>query len=288
MTRWYRAYEGTVTDAKLGEVALVAGCSRSVAIASWHCILESAASANCGGGFDVTPRRVAVILGEQPALIEAVFSELAALGMICDGKVTAWGKRQYESDNSTERSRKSRERAKTDAQQECNGDATLQQQHATPPETETETEEVISLSETSSDQGPKRKRGAYPDPFETFWSAYPTDPNMAKSEAFKAWKKLDADDQSKAIAAVKPFKDWVSKQRDYRTLHACRFLSQRRFDGFAGTGQQAGFVAPAPKIIREGTPEWLAYLATHPRAVPRDLRTEAGIVRGAYLYEGVA
>ena len=32
MSRWYRAYEGTVTDAKLGEAALIAECSRSVAI----------------------------------------------------------------------------------------------------------------------------------------------------------------------------------------------------------------------------------------------------------------
>ena len=36
MSRWYRAYEGTVTDAKLGEVALVAECSRAVVIAAWH------------------------------------------------------------------------------------------------------------------------------------------------------------------------------------------------------------------------------------------------------------
>lgn len=88
--RWYRAYEGTVTDAKLGEVALVAGCSRSVAIAAWHSILESAATANDGGKFDVTPRRVAVILCEPPAIVEAVFSELEALGMICAGCVVAW------------------------------------------------------------------------------------------------------------------------------------------------------------------------------------------------------
>lgn len=88
--RWYRAYEGTVTDAKLGEVALVAGCSRSVAIAAWHALLESASTVNNGGTFDVTPRRVAVILGEPVPTIEAVFAELTALGMICDGAVTAW------------------------------------------------------------------------------------------------------------------------------------------------------------------------------------------------------
>lgn len=82
MSRWYRAYEGTVTDPKLGEVALVAGCSRSVAIATWHAILESCAVTNDGGRFEATPRRIAVALGEPVATIEAAFAEMAALGMI--------------------------------------------------------------------------------------------------------------------------------------------------------------------------------------------------------------
>lgn len=132
MNRWYRAYEGTVTDPKLGEVAMVAECSRSVAIAVWHCILESAACQNEGGTFDATPRRIAVILGEPISTIEAIFSELEALNLIKSGEVTSWKKRQYESDSSTERSRKHRATKR-------NGDATLQDRCATPPETETET-----------------------------------------------------------------------------------------------------------------------------------------------------
>ena len=80
MSRWYRAYEGTVTDAKIGEAALVAGCSRSVAIAAWHCILESCCSAQRGGEFDTNPRRVAVILSEPPATIEALFAAFADQG----------------------------------------------------------------------------------------------------------------------------------------------------------------------------------------------------------------
>ena len=132
MSRWYRAYEGTVTDAKLGEVALVANCSRSVAIAAWHCLLESAAATNEGGKFDATPRRIAVILGEPIPTIEAVLAEMEALGMVEGGSIAAWKRRQYESDSSTERSRKHREAKR-------NADATLQGRCATPPETETET-----------------------------------------------------------------------------------------------------------------------------------------------------
>lgn len=133
MTRWYRAYEGTVTDAKLGEVALVAGCSRSVAIAAWHCILENCASTNEKGRFDMTPRRCAVILQEAIPTIEAVFAEFAALGLIENNAVCAWSKRQYESDSSTERVKRHRATSR-------NADETLQQRCATPPETETETD----------------------------------------------------------------------------------------------------------------------------------------------------
>ena len=158
MSRWYRAYEGTCTDAKLGEVALVAGCSRSVAIAAWHCLLEAAAVKNDGGEFDSTPRRVAVILGEPITTIEAVFAEMAALGMVEGQTIKAWKQRQYESDNSTERSRKARERKR-------NGDATLQDAHATamqrcatPPETETDTdtEELEAKAPNSKPRATKR------------------------------------------------------------------------------------------------------------------------------------
>ncbi len=147
MSRWYRAYEGTVTDPKLGEVALVAGCSRSVAIATWHAILEDCAAVNDSGRFETTPRRVAVILGEPIATMEAVFAELATLGMIADGAAAAWSRRQFEGDNSTERSRKHREAKRNAAATGGdvadplrNGDATLQQRCATPPYTETDTD----------------------------------------------------------------------------------------------------------------------------------------------------
>lgn len=172
MNRWYRAYEGTVTDAKLAEVALVAGCSRSVAIAAWHAILESAATCNAGGCFDTTPRRVAAILCEPLAVIEAIFAEFVTLGMVADGCVAAWKHRQYESDSSTERSRAYRERKR-------NGDATLQQRHVTPPETETETE--ITANAVIIPSKPKATEAG----FETFWQRYPR--RVGKQAALKAW-----------------------------------------------------------------------------------------------------
>lgn len=150
MTRWYRAYEGTATDPKLGEVALVAECSRSVAIAVWHCILESAAAENRGGKFATTPRRIAVILGESPSVVERVMGEMQSLGMVGNESVTAWQRRQYESDSSTERSRKHRQRVRDDSSEVRNGDATLQQQPATPSENREQRAETERHSERPS------------------------------------------------------------------------------------------------------------------------------------------
>lgn len=173
MTRWYRAYEGTVTDAKLGEVSLIAECSRSVAIAAWHCILESAATSNAGGSFDVSPRRVAVILYEKPALIEAVFDAFRELGMIQENVVTSWKNRQYESDSSTERARKHRE-AKRDKTKR-NGHATLPKQPVTPPDTEADTEadtekEVEPKGSCASDDAPDEGENLKPEHVMEKWN----------------------------------------------------------------------------------------------------------------------
>ena len=159
MTRWYRAYAGTIKDDKLAEAAVVAGCSRSVVIATWHAILESAAEAAGGGRFDTTSRRVAAALGEPASVIEAVFNAMQEIGLVSGSEIPAWKRRQYESDNSTERSRRHRETAR-------NGNATLQGRCATPPYTETETDtdtkaerkidNPISLSKAAREIEPAR------------------------------------------------------------------------------------------------------------------------------------
>jgi len=146
VTRWYRAYEGTVTDPKLAEAALIAECSRAVAIAAWHCILENCAGFNDGGRHDVTPRRLSAILAEPLAVTTAVLVAFAEVGLVKDGNVPAWKSRQFESDLSTERSRRHRERKR-------NGDATLHHVAATPPETETEEETERKKEPTSNEVG---------------------------------------------------------------------------------------------------------------------------------------
>lgn len=134
MSRWYRRYTGTVSDPKIAEAALIAGCSRAVAIATWDMILESAAESNSSGAFKATSRNVAATLTEQLETVEKVFQAFTTLEMIRDGVVVAWSKRQFQSDSSTERSRKHRASKKKD------DTATAMQRCATPPDTDTDTD----------------------------------------------------------------------------------------------------------------------------------------------------
>jgi hypothetical protein len=124
VSRWYRAYEGTVTDPKLAEAALVAGCSRSVAVAAWHLHLENAATINDSGRIDLPPLRIAAALCEPLAVIEALVAAFAATGIVRDSHVVSWNRRQYLGDHSAERVR--RHRAKKTAETlPCNDSETL-------------------------------------------------------------------------------------------------------------------------------------------------------------------
>jgi hypothetical protein len=181
MSRWYRAYAGTIKDDKLAEAAVVAGCSRSVVIATWHAILESAAETAGGGRFDTTSRRVAAALGEPASVIEAVFSAMQEIGLVSGSEIPAWKRRQYESDNSTERSRRHREATR-------NGNATLQGRCATPPYTETDTdtekkkEEPAVLERASAPAPRKASPKARGSRIAPDWSPSPDDRQSARSE----------------------------------------------------------------------------------------------------------
>jgi hypothetical protein len=79
----------------------------------------------------------------------------------------------------------------------------------------------------------KKARKTYPEAFEAFWREYPTDPIMSKIRAFEKWRALGEDDRAAAQAALAPFRAHCRRNPTYHPVHAERFLSQRRFDGFA-------------------------------------------------------
>lgn len=255
MTRWYRAYEGTVTDAKIAEAGLIAGCSRSVAIAAWHCILESCATAQRGGEYDTSPRRVAVILGEPIATVSALFDAFTELGMLQDGSVTAWKQRQYESDTSTERVRKFRQRRGNGDETSMKQDETFHKRDETPPETYTETETDTHTKETSvCVEG---------DP--SHWAEVQTilATNAAELDDWKVdflhsikWAPTLTKPQAEKLKCIK-----------------------------AKLAVKAG-LAPPPKrvMVKEGTPGWDAWKRTGRRFSAQDLKDENGRVIGRGWY----
>ncbi len=82
----------------------------------------------------------------------------------------------------------------------------------------------------------RTKVSSYSEEFESkFWQPYPRSPTMSKTEAWKAWQKLTPEEQKTASAAVEPYRQSMKSKPDY-VVHACRFLTQRRFDGFAANG----------------------------------------------------
>lgn len=105
------------------------------------------------------------------------------------------------------------------------------------PETETEKKENIQSAATQTD-----------GLFEQFWTAYPREKNMSKKRALMAWRKLSAEKRAQAAAAVPGYRSYCEKNKSwYHTIHAERFLSHEKFEGFAAEHQ------PTPDEIADAT-----------------------------------
>jgi uncharacterized protein YdaU (DUF1376 family) len=91
------------------------------------------------------------------------------------------------------------------------------------------------VAQEQSVQKPK-KRAAYPEDFETFWSQYPAGGRLDKKECGEFWNKMDPENREKAIAGIPAFKAWIAKQGpEYRVLYAIRYLRRERFNDLAVT-----------------------------------------------------
>jgi len=127
---------------------------------------------------------------------------------------------------------KRHEQASTSVQREVNERSTNPEPEPEPTKNMSEARAPDVVAPPSEKAPVKKRPPRYPDEFEAFWKAYPTDPGMSKAEAFKGWVKLDDEAQSQAIGAIPAFKAWCKRQgHEYRTLHAVNYLKQRRFEG---------------------------------------------------------
>lgn len=134
MSRWFRHYAGMMADPKFGAVARRSKTSRAEVLFVWGCILESAAESE-SAAYDWDADLCGELLNCESERTQLIHDEMQRSGLVADGRVVSWDRRQFVSDTSTERSRRHRATKR-------NGDATLQSVAASPPETETETDTV--------------------------------------------------------------------------------------------------------------------------------------------------
>jgi hypothetical protein len=272
---WFRSWHGAPTDPKWRTVAKRAGVRPGDVTALVWLLLDRASQADERGsiaGYDAEV--LADALGYEPSDVTGIISALHDKGVLVNSVFSGWEKYQPKrEDQSAERTREWRNRraansGKPEIREEnqqnrdaiersvTHGDAT---EHNVTLDTDTDTDigrkKDISLP---SEARPKpvrtpKSRKAYPDDFETFWKAYPTDPNQSKAEALTAWQRLGDDDRQQAIASVPGFLAFCAKDPTYRPIHACRYLTKRRFEGHS-TGppvQTLVYTLPPLKILTD-------------------------------------
>ena len=120
-----------------------------------------------------------------------------------------------------------------------------------PASTEKRREEGEQRREENLSAGADRSQ-VYSKNFEEFWKAYPTDPNMSKKMTHDIWRRMRRDEQAKAVASLPNFRAYVAGRRDnYRPVHAAKYLTERRYDGFlAGDVDQAAAATSMDKADR--------------------------------------
>lgn len=92
---------------------------------------------------------------------------------------------------------------------------------------------TLSVPEGSDAAKQPRKRNSYPDDFEAAWHAFPTTPNMSKAEALPEWKKLQSEERAMVLPSIAGYRAFLKANPTHPPIHFCRYLSKRRFEGFA-------------------------------------------------------
>lgn len=162
---WFRFYSETIRDGKIRRVARKAGETPLHVIGVWSVLLSIASESQ---------QRGTLLLGNDPVTVDDIedvtgcnvsetLQEMIQVGMLAfDGEVysiPAWGKRQYESDNSTPRVQKHRQGKKQSE--------TLQERFRNTPETETEAYTETETESLCMDEAPDNTP-TYPPGFSAF------------------------------------------------------------------------------------------------------------------------
>lgn len=147
---WFRWHHGSVTDPKFQLVARKSKQALASVIAVWAFVLEQASASEDRGAFGaIDCEAIDCLLGLEDGATAAILAAMGERGLVDDGTVSAWEKRQPKrerTDNtSTERSRAHRDRQRQSQQE---GE---KQHHATP--------EIDDATPCNATQHQKKPRG---------------------------------------------------------------------------------------------------------------------------------
>ena len=146
---WLRWYAGTVNDAKWAMIARKTGINVPTVIAIWAALLEYASENEDRGsvsGFD--PEEIDAVFGLADGTCAAVIEAMTSKGIIEDGRIAKWSKRQFDEKN-VERIRRCREK-----KAEPEAEATLADTSAKCPGNDSEM--VVKYSRNDSEMVAKR------------------------------------------------------------------------------------------------------------------------------------
>lgn len=283
MSRWVRLWADMPTDPKFRAIARRSGRPLSE-VMSLFIIMMTGADQETGALSGWSDDDAAAAMDVDETAVSAIRE--AMQGKVLDGlSLTGWERRQPKraDDLSTNRVREWRDRKRAEAQRRDETTVTHASERTETQLQRTETQRNAPDTETETDNrnsdpsdlhscpnpAPKRGRASYPDDFENFWKAYPTDPNMSKKEAHAAWKRMAPEDRQRATAAVPAFREYCAGKPDYRPVHACRFLTQQRYEGFAQTPSSNNQTSAPPEAWMPSDEELRARYArtTHEQAV---------------------
>jgi len=149
---WFRFYSEALNDRKITRICRDTNIPKATVLGTWVTILALVNDSPERGillltdDVPVTAEDLRFELGLDPETFAALLTAFDRLAMMREGnrgyEVVNWDKRQFQSDNSTDRVRK--HRATSEDDDDCNGDETLHDRYnaatETPPDTETDTE----------------------------------------------------------------------------------------------------------------------------------------------------
>lgn len=156
---WFRYYSEVTRDRKIVMAARAAGVSKMEMVGAWTTILCLASDSPYRGSLYVTLQERFTVTDIETELetdtktTEKILSALTRYEMLEVGEdgaytVKNWSKRQFESDNSTERVRKHREKQKETP------DETPEKRFSNAPDTETETDTYMQDEKADDDHPP--------------------------------------------------------------------------------------------------------------------------------------